>query len=226
MNKNCSICNQTKPEEDFRLIKETRTKSPTFYLCSICRLCERIKALGRYHDNKEVMSEKNKVYKRENVEKINLTRRKYTNELMKNPINRLKRNLRCLISSKLKNIKNNRSSVYLGTSIETIKKWIDYNLYDDMTWDNYGKDWHIDHTIPIDLFNMEEDGINLCFCWMNLMPLPSHINLKKSNKLNRYRVFYQETQLRKFKKDNPEFEEEISSHIEQYSKKFKLLLLD
>ena len=221
MSKNCSTCNESKPSEEFRLVKENRTKVESSYLCSICRVCERKRALERYYTNRDRNIENNKIYKKQNREKVNSTRREYTKDLMKDPLEKIKRNLKSMISAKLKNHKKHSSSYYLGTSMETIISWIEYNMDEDMTWDNYGKLWHIDHTIPIKLIALDTD---MCFSWMNLMPLPSHINLKKSHRLVPYRVFYQETRLRKFITEKPGLEEEVLTYISAYSKKFKLLL--
>ncbi len=55
-----------------------------------------------------------------------------------------------------------------------------------MTWDNYGK-WHIDHTIPISVFNFNRyTDIDFKRCWSlkNLSPMWAKENLVKHNKIN------------------------------------------
>mgnify|MGYP002132731409 FL=1 len=49
-----------------------------------------------------------------------------------------------------------------------------------MTWDNYG-DWHIDHIIPLNSAQTEEDLYKLCH-YSNLQPLWALDNLKKGSK--------------------------------------------
>jgi 5-methylcytosine-specific restriction endonuclease McrA len=57
-----------------------------------------------------------------------------------------------------------------------------------MTWKNYGKEWQIDHIIPISAFNFTSfKHIDFKKCWSlrNLRPLWSQENNSKSNKLDK-----------------------------------------
>jgi len=54
-----------------------------------------------------------------------------------------------------------------------------------MSWDNYGE-WHIDHIIPVAVFNYSSvDHIDFSRCWAlsNLRPLWAADNLHKNAKL-------------------------------------------
>lgn len=225
MKKTCSYCEIEKEIDMFRKIKETRTKEISFYYCSLCKECERIKALDRYNKNRDSCIEANKNYKKQNIDKINLHRREYTRKLMSNPIERLKRNLKCSLAGRIKN-KKYLSGSYLGTDISTIKHWIEFNMVEDMSWDNYGSVWQIDHTIPIGIIDMNnQEDVNLVFSWMNLMPLYKKVNSKKSNNLHHIRIFYQESRLKLYSKQNTELEGTIINYIERYTEKYKSLLL-
>jgi hypothetical protein len=55
-----------------------------------------------------------------------------------------------------------------------------------MTWENYGKVWHVDHEKPLggklfDLTNPKD--CEIAFHWSNLQPLFAEENLRKSNKI-------------------------------------------
>ena len=51
-----------------------------------------------------------------------------------------------------------------------------------MTWENYGKTWHIDHVLPVSIFNhTNEDAVKICWNWRNLRPLNAKENISKSN---------------------------------------------
>jgi hypothetical protein len=73
----------------------------------------------------------------------------------------------------------------LGCDFPTLKKWLDYNLKDGMTWENYGTLWHIDHATPCASFDLTlEHNQKMCFHWSNLSPLLATENMKKSAKLD------------------------------------------
>lgn len=224
MAKFCSLCKEEKVLDEFRLVKESRTKTVSFYPCSVCKICEKKKALERYHSNRDTCIKKNREYKEANLVKINKTRREYTKNLMKDPLEKLKRNLKSSLSSRLKN-KSSSSLTYLGTNVSLIKEWIDFNLTEDMSWDNYGTYWQIDHCLPIGLIDMDNhNDVLLAFSWMNLMPLSRHINSKKSKELYHYRIFYQESRLLLYSKIKQGLSEQIREYIKRYTDKFKLLL--
>lgn len=49
---------------------------------------------------------------------------------------------------------------------------------------NYGKEWHIDHVIPLSKFDkLNEKEQLVVFNWRNTMPLSVKQNLSKNNKI-------------------------------------------
>ena len=77
--------------------------------------------------------------------------------------------------------KRTSNQEYLGCDIETLKKHIEKNLKDGMTWENRDK-WHIDHIVPISNAKNQEE-FKLLSNYRNLQPLWSKDNLSKSNKI-------------------------------------------
>ena len=56
-----------------------------------------------------------------------------------------------------------------------------------MTWENHGTVWHIDHKIPIAVFNFEKpDDIDFRLCWSlkNLQPLEASENMSKNDTID------------------------------------------
>ena len=51
-----------------------------------------------------------------------------------------------------------------------------------MTWENYGKLWHIDHIIPIKYENPTLEETIERLHWSNTQPLYADLNISKSNK--------------------------------------------
>ena len=100
------------------------------------------------------------------------------------PFEKFKRYVRTRIYICLKNHKKSKHSVeYLGCSSSDYFKYI-FNYNSKYTFDNYGKEWHIDHVIPISKFNLDcvEEQL-IAFNWRNTMPLSSRDNLAKNNKI-------------------------------------------
>jgi cell division protein FtsL len=99
------------------------------------------------------------------------------------PIEKFKRYVRTRIYNALKRNKTQHTIYYLGCSSEKYYEWI-FNYDNNYTIVNYGKEWHIDHVIPISLFNLDnEEERLLAFNWRNTMPLSSKENLTKNNNI-------------------------------------------
>jgi len=99
------------------------------------------------------------------------------------PIEKFKRNIRSRIYIALKQNKVMRTIKYLGASSVEYLQWI-FSYTENYTLDNYGKEWHIDHVIPLSKFNLEDtEEQMLAFNWRNTMPLSAKENLSKHNKI-------------------------------------------
>ena len=65
------------------------------------------------------------------------------------------------------------------------RSWLQYQFDDEMNWNNYGTYWHIDHVLPVSMFNHEEaEAVKKCWNWRNLRPLEARKNIKKSNSID------------------------------------------
>ena len=183
---------------------------------------QRERGKAYYEKNKEALLARAKEYKAKNKDAINATRRKYLKQKMKDPTERIKRSMKTLLLAKIK--KHSSSTTYFGTTMDFILKWLEFNFSDNMSWDNYGTLWQIDHTIPVNLWNVKDQNEALmCFNWKNLMPLKAETNLRKASHLHPYRIFYQEQRVRDFHKKEG-LADPIDDYISAYNKKFKSLL--
>ena len=143
--------------------------------------------------NKEKVAEYKSEYAQNNKEKIREYKNNYQNRrrkedpifMLKYSINRtIRRSLKCKGLSK-----NKKSMDILGCSIEFFKSYIEERFVDDMSWDNYGTSWDIDHKIPLSTAVTEEQVLDLNH-YTNLQPLDSHINRNvKRDKLDFYENF-------------------------------------
>ena len=98
------------------------------------------------------------------------------------PIEKLKRVIRSRIISALTQ-KNKHTIEYLGCNTSEYLEWLLNNEF-GYTLENRGKEWHIDHIIPLSHFNLEnEDEQQIAFNWRNTMALSAKENLSKNSKI-------------------------------------------
>jgi hypothetical protein len=68
----------------------------------------------------------------------------------------------------------------LGCTISELKKHLESKFQLGMTWGNRGKEWHIDHIIPLAQFNLQDRQQFLIAChYTNLQPLWAKDNIVK-----------------------------------------------
>jgi hypothetical protein len=77
--------------------------------------------------------------------------------------------------------KNNKTTKFLGCTGKFLHDWLVYQLTNDLTLENYGTHWHIDHVKPCSSY---ENNAMECFNWKNLRPVKGSENLEKSDKID------------------------------------------
>lgn len=91
---------------------------------------------------------------------------------------------RARLSEVLQKQKRNTHITYLNCKREMLLDWIEFQFGDKFQWETYGKEWVIDHVMPIDFFDIEDkEHVYKCFSWFNLRPCDIRQNSEKSNKL-------------------------------------------
>jgi len=99
------------------------------------------------------------------------------------PVEKFKRSVRGRIWYALSGKKDMHSISYLGCSAKEYIEWI-CNYDERYSLENRGKEWHIDHVIPLSRFNLEDKEEQLiAFNWRNTMPLSVQANLSKNAKI-------------------------------------------
>jgi len=169
-----------------RLDPEVKRKEKDFYKQYYHRpeVNERYKVYRNTDEVKERMTQ----YRADNLEHIKETiikRRPIINE--RNRIRyrtdheyRLIKVLRSKIHKFLNGITTSYEQL-LGCDLVFFRRWIEFRFDDQMTWDNFGPYWHIDHILPISRFNFKRDthAMKICFHWTNLQPLRASENQQK-----------------------------------------------
>jgi len=157
-----------------------------------CKNCE--KKDGREYRQSELGKEKAKTWSNNNKEKhakLQSEWAKNNREHLNTKYNaRIKEDfvfkMKTLCKSHLKNNINKKSTTmkYFSCDINLFVKWLQYCFSDNMSFENHGSYWHLDHVIPVSLFNLNNDNeLKLCFHYLNYMPLPAKENISKQNKI-------------------------------------------
>lgn len=202
--KTCSSCAMTKTIDMFvigrNLCKSCRNEKTRDHYSKInftditeqkCNVCEIVKDIKDYHKGRKICIDCTNIKRREKYTNDEQYRNRVINDTLKykkgknwakNPLEELKGKIRSNIIRYLTN-KNKRTMEYLGCSREEYMKWLMTND-NNYTLENHGKEWHIDHVIPLSTFDIRNEEQQLiAFNWRNTMPLSCKENLRKNNKI-------------------------------------------
>ena len=171
-NKNLKFlkCPKCKEELSINCFAKNKTKKNNF--SSLCKACFKVINIK---------------YKVNNREKIKENSKKYY----------YKTRLKCVLRSRIKMallhssaIKTKKTFEYMQCTLEQCRKWLEYQFNNKMSWENYGNYWHIDHVIPCNFFDLEnEDEAKICFNWKNIRPLEAKKNIIKKDKIDIDEIF-------------------------------------
>jgi hypothetical protein len=77
-------------------------------------------------------------------------------------------------------VKHGSSIELLGCGIEEYREYLAGQFKPGMSWENYGRVWHVDHKRPCASFDLRDPGQQRqCFNWSNTQPLFKQENLRK-----------------------------------------------
>ncbi len=155
---------------------------------------EKIKILGQKwcEQNKERKREttRKSLAKYRQTEKGKIYRRALNKAMYSTTSGKLNLRMACGLNQSLKRgAKNGRKwEVLVGYTVEQLRQHLEKQFTKEMSWDNYGSYWWIDHIIPIKAFNFETpDDYDFKRCWSlkNLRPLEKIANIKKRDKVEK-----------------------------------------
>jgi hypothetical protein len=192
--KQCKKCNIEKPLTDFW----NKTNEPDGKH-RYCVACQKESGKTYYHTSGRKESDYYKEYRKENKEYFNQyctnhyhTKKELYREWNKNKYHtdigfRIKHVTSARISEALKlynTLKKDRTIEYLGCNMEEYTQYLEFHFPPEMTWDNYGEYWEIDHIKPIASFDLNiEENLYTCFHYLNTQPLEKTQNREKSDKI-------------------------------------------
>ena len=169
-----------------------------FKMCSKCSKNKQLQRCKNYKlKNKEHISEYNAAWKSQNKEYVSEYNSQYNIEnratiqarQTKQHRERRKTDPQYKMSIVLRNRlrkfytgENPKTMKLVCMSLGEFKKWIETQFTSEMTWENHGTKWHIDHVIPCYWFNLlEQKEREVCFHWSNMRPLEAKRNMARQN---------------------------------------------
>lgn len=132
-----------------------------------------------------------KISKQKRVHQVRAWRRaRHKERMINDPIYRVAYTCRSRIRCALQRAKRGKpfkSMEILGCDWETLKTHIESQFEPWMTWHNHGNRvgcWEIDHIVPIDAFNLQDNAqVLVAFNYKNLQPMAHEENRDKSSKM-------------------------------------------
>lgn len=150
----------------------------------------------------EALRETSRKYKRENRESVQETQRKwnknnpdkiksYNKQACKKPKKKMYNNLRKRFKDTFKKaISIGGHEALTGLPGDKLKEYIEFQFTPEMSWENWGKVWQLDHRIPINLCDENEEKFKRLNHFTNLQPLKVFDNLSKGDRLMREHIGY------------------------------------
>ena len=186
MDKLCKNCNISKNIEEFWFNKKINKYHHH------CKKCKSQITKKYYNVSKEKKAEYDKKYrdkhkdilKEKKKEEYERNKEKYISRQLKYNQSfegRIKHNIRTRIGNAIKR-KSNSTFELLGCHIDFYITYLEFLFIDEMSWENYGIYWQIDHVKPIkefDLSNIDEQ--KTAFNWKNTRPLEKTMNLSRKH---------------------------------------------
>lgn len=73
---------------------------------------------------------------------------------------------------------------YIGCSQKELRRCIESQFVNSMSWENHGTYWHVDHILPCSSFDHNDPRqVAQCWHWTNLRPLEARKNMAKSDSI-------------------------------------------
>ena len=181
----CKTCHSlARKERYYRDVEETRRKEREYQ-------ASKKEYRKKYRDtHKEERAEYMREYQQKNRMKLNAYQNQYFKERR---LKDIKYRLNHTIRSRLQKVLSYASSYthwenMTGYTVEELKAHLEKSFKDGMNWDNYGK-WHIDHKIPVSLWNYssyKNNEFKQCWALANLQPLWASENCKKHTEVEHF----------------------------------------
>lgn len=133
-----------------------------------------------YRNNSDKLKKQSKDWRRNNRERENA----YYAAKRQDPQYKIAHNIRSRLHDAMKGkIKHKPTKELTGCTWDELAIYLENQFDKQMTWENYGKYWSIDHIKPLIAFDLEdEEQLERATHFSNLQPLPVIINSSKASR--------------------------------------------
>src|ERR1035441_4236224 len=136
--------------------------------------------------HKEQLKTWNQEWAKNNVERRRENKRRWDRKHRLDPHHRLSNNIRTSMYHALQGKKGyHKWESLVGYTLQDLINHVQLKLTPDMTWDNYGSIWQIDHITPKSWFKYqaaEDPQFKACWSLSNLQPKLKTENISKGNR--------------------------------------------
>lgn len=141
-----------------------------------------------YHGESIInIKEKKLDYYYKNKERINNVHKEYNKNKYNSDVQfKIKTKFRTALSSyMIGKVDSSFISLYVNLTQDELVEYIQSLFTPDMSWDNYGKVWELDHIKPVCKFDLTvESDLHKCYYYTNLRPILKQHNRRKHNNVN------------------------------------------
>jgi hypothetical protein len=156
----------------------------------ICTHCKRaVRKTNKDGWCRDCLNASARKYRRTHKDKIKVRQVIEYARLKANPHEYMVKRMRSRIATAMKRYakgytKTGSTMQYLGCTAAELCRYIESMFKPRMTWQNYGKAWHLDHVIPCASFDLtQEHERHRAFHYTNLQPLWAKENIRKSDNM-------------------------------------------
>jgi hypothetical protein len=147
---------------------------------------EKLREQRRVHRLKHIERFRERDRLRKNTDQYRKSAREGRSRLIKTNLNfRIRTNLGSRLCHLLKGTRKSKPFLaLLGCSIDNLKIYLESKFEPNMSWQNFGTAWEIDHIMPCAIFDLTIPGHQQrCFHFSNLQPLPKSENRSKKDRV-------------------------------------------
>lgn len=166
--KTCSVCRNATRESSLKMVCIHQKQRGRCDACNPERKCEH-----------EIVKERCVSCKGSDVCEHDKVRRKC---MICKPMSYLRELVGHRVREALKSNKRRHTLEYLDCSVVQLKQHLESQFKHDMTWENHGALWHIDHIVPVHYQTPTLEEVIGRLHYTNLQPLYVKDNLTKGNR--------------------------------------------